>query len=581
MHLTHFSSNDRFMNTSHPTAATSKSTSSNTVLRDGLYRGAPAIAVAMVAVLLAGYGRWILPSKLPSTYSTALEEYRSEYDAAQAKQLTPAKLVELGSAIEICYSRLETLGYEIDEWERMQFLKGHIDKLRQLRSSTANEGMSNDTTRGGPNQDDGSQGGPSQDELDELGQQLSKCTEKYDKLVARLASVDSPNAIPVNLSLASKLLEKGYTPDEGESLIGTLQELRARATDNVELALALALLQYEKVWFDAERAGALPPSQAAFAEVSSILQGVPDELPEAQRLKAELMVFMQPESAREHAADLVATILQEQSLNENLSTVLLAHAIQGQWGEVRSLLSQKFAIASPAEQLKLRMETARSAMRLLFSQLSKVDGAWCSSSADGLQITIELYPSCRELNIFIWQAALQQAKVAESLPAELVEAILISSSSQRYLILAVANALKDAPEVAKNYLGFARQQDPQAIQRLASLIWWRFSTSPQVAEQYIDLQADESSSLAGASQSGKDLQESQAQLLGSLLDSALEFEESGLGWLALARTQLIQQKYEAAQASLEESRKTMGDNEVLTAMLKIASEGIQKSKSSN
>lgn len=564
------------MNTSHPTAATSKSHSSNTALRDGLYRGAPAILVAIAAVFLAGYGRWVLPSKLPTTYGASLEEYRNEYEAAESKKMPAAKLVELGSAIEICYSRLETLGHEVDEWERMQFLKGHIEKLQQLRSSSTHAALSNDADKNDPNQER-----HGQDDLDEIGQQLSKCTEKYDKLVARLASVDSPNAIPVNLSLASKLLKKGYSAEEGESLIDTLRELRAGATENAELALTLARLEYERAWFDAERAGALPPNQSAFAEIQAIMEDLPTKLPEAQRLNAELMVFLQPESARENAAELVATILQEQSLNDNLSTVLLAHATQGQWGEVRSLLSQKFAIATPEEQLALRIETARSTMRLLFSQLPEIDGAWCSSSADGLQITMELNPSCPELNIFVWQAALQQAKVADSLPAELVEAILISNSSQRYLILAVANALKAAPEVAKNYLGFARQQDPQAFQRLASLIWWRFSIRPPMEEEYIDLQASQPSSATEDSPKAQTRYDAQAEQLGSLLESALKLEENGLGWLALARIQLLQQKFEAAQGSLEKSRKIMGDNDVLMAMLKVATEEIKKSSSSN
>ncbi|MCR9296125.1 MAG: hypothetical protein NXI32_25695 [bacterium] len=519
-------------------------TASDSNWKESLYRGLPALAVACIAMLLVGYGKYILAPSLPARYESELESLRSQYNSGVE---STRRLLEIGSSIDLCYSRLESMGVARDAWERFQFTQDYVRQLKE-RAPTVE----------------------SPEDGDELKVQLSKFVDMQERMLARLSAPESPYAKQANLLAAKQLLSSDYQPVVAQSVRQGLEAvLKENGTDD-ELRLTLAQLAFEDAWWWAQRSGAFPPEPARLQTVSDYLRDLPLTEPEAAQLHLEWLAQTDAERAQQAAADMLQEIAEGRSLNDWLANAIVAHAIGGDWGNVRSLLSQKFALADPEEQLQLRKSVSKSCLRLLFSKLATDIADWRVQVEQGLRLAIELYPTAFEIHAFDWELARRHAGLESPLPEDLVEAIMISESSQRYLVLAMSNALRQLPNKATPYMQLAKQSDPFTVSRLANLVLWQNSTADASGSNDGEPDPAATAGVAQATASAEQAANRRAEVarLKPLLEDAVE-EDDAVGWLALGQLQLSAGELAAAKESLKKAEQVLGPSDLISAMLKM------------
>lgn len=480
--------------------------------KSGLYRGLPAIIVAAVAIALIGYGRWILPTRLPDRYARLLEEYRLEY--ADADKLDDAQLLRLASSMDICFSRLDAYGKDSGSlWSRVEFLGQHTRTLKQ-RLLRAEEGALKEA----------------------LEKQLGIFQDKHQKLIENLASDGSPHTQQANVWLVDQMLRNGFSLDQADAMIDRLEGLNA-ADPNDSYRSALADLYWERVWQVASEQGRLPPPIEELHKVQEQLSAM-EPADAISPLRMELQLQLAPQAALSAIqalppADAEVSILDEDAFR----LAVLKLAAEGDWLGLRALLASSFSEVSAEELSSVRTHLTRMILRPFFGALAKVDSGWCEESPKGLQLALELAPTVPEIMAFVWQLACQHAGREVTLSEELLETILTSESSQRYVVLALSNALRG--NSAANYLSFASSRDPSAIPRLAHIALWRTSLESQDDDQ----------------------------ALLSLLKEMASVEENATTWLALTRIQIRAEDYPQAASSLSRLEKILGEKTEVTRSL--------------
>ncbi|MEO8269889.1 MAG: hypothetical protein ABI557_09215, partial [Aureliella sp.] len=93
----------------------------------------PALAVGMCAFLLALYGTWWLPGRLPAQYSRALEQAQQQYQqiAERTKASGSQRLIDAAGNTDVIFSRLVDLEKNSPEryWQWAEFQQAHADLL--------------------------------------------------------------------------------------------------------------------------------------------------------------------------------------------------------------------------------------------------------------------------------------------------------------------------------------------------------------------------------------------------------------------------------------------------------------------
>lgn len=515
--------------------------------RESLRKGVPAFAVALAAFSFAAYGKWILPKQLPQTYEERLTEFQQRYDELPKNS---EESIRIGSSIAICYDRLERMGVEIEPWEKLEFYDKHLRRLTDLSLGENQGEVSND----------------SEDAQEDLEKQIADFQDRQLRLTERLASENSGYGRLANLKIARNLLDGDFSIARADQTISTLDKLLTESPDSTEsadLRLVLDMLRYESAWQKALATSTMPPdfsnlsSQThdvnlesnTVSEVAVSADSMRSATFELRNLERQLILSEKPSAT---ASELIDSVESSRTLESRFEEYLLAHACQGDWAKVRGLLGQRFALANKAEQTEMRTRLSSSFLRLFFSPLAKQDSAWVTASPAGLQLAMELNPAATEINSLLWELAIQHAQLDEKRDAitdELVEAILISDSSQRYAILALSNALRDALDPAQNYLDFAVKQDPNTIARIGSIALWQASVLPPESEIPVERLAE-------------------------LLDDNQDRDQSTYASLALARIQIRTGELDAASLTLDAIEQKSGETPPILAMRRLVLDAI-------
>lgn len=531
--------------------------------RENLRRGLPAVIVAVIALGLTAYGTWVLPAKLPARYADYLAEYQDAYAQAAAREPDDAsgeRLVELAGSIDLCMARLDSFGTEQDLWARAEFYRQHMGRLESLLTELGSSG-----------DDEADAGGATADAVDEdspraaLLNQLRDFREKYSGLVERLSADDSPYARQALLLQAERAVAGRFDAEATGGLIERLDRMLQDEPNDPQLLQLMVQLQYEAAWAKAAETGDFPPTSDDLANVLESVDRLPAtdamaplrvmlELERSPKKAIEIAEqwFSAAESASAAEASVEASVEASDSLEPaGLGGFVTAYATLGKWPELKRFLSGELSEATSTEQRqRIASQTAKSILRPFFSQLPAEQSAWCTDCWQGLDMAGELSPTSPELNALTWKLAMQHAERSSELADGLVEAIIIGQSNQRYLVLAISNAARGYPELANNYVGFAKQRDPQALSRVGNVILWRTNvgpTEPTLAEP-----------LAEA-------------CVGWLVAEP----NNPIARLALAKLELQLGRFEAAKQNLQAVEATLGKNATVDALLTVADRGLE------
>ncbi|MFK7735260.1 MAG: hypothetical protein AB8B50_04480, partial [Pirellulaceae bacterium] len=91
--------------------------------KESLYKGLPALIVAVLAIAVALYGKYGVGGRMPAYYQDQFQVASNQYSDLPDIDSTDAihSLLGLGGTLDICYSRLEIAGVTTDDWQRLTF----------------------------------------------------------------------------------------------------------------------------------------------------------------------------------------------------------------------------------------------------------------------------------------------------------------------------------------------------------------------------------------------------------------------------------------------------------------------------
>ncbi len=486
----------------------------------------PSVVVAVVAVALFGFGYGVLPGRLPTQYQSLLESYQSEY--LQAKSLDNRRLFRLASSIDLCFARLEAMGGVQGEalWQRADFYQSHAKELQARLEDFV---------------------GPV--ELREkVETQLAEFQNKHREIVETAAADDSPYFRDANLWLARRLLGSShYQDDAGKKLRERLsRSLEQRPADD-ECRIALTELLVEAAWRMKPTEPKLDVNLPTLRRALEVAQGITDKRSAKRvQLECEILVHLEPQRAIAASQGFVASEAKTGADTERLAPDIFIGCVRGDWRSVQTAVVKELSTGGEGERVQVfRRMWARAIGRLMVSKLSTADGKWCSACPQGLRLALQMDPAAEELSALTWQVAAQHAGAAESLPAVLVESLLIGDVQEfRYLVLAISNAIRQQPEDAKTYLGLAGSA---ALPVLANGAIWYVQHDDQHYEVWQEL----------------------------LEASVQQDAQLGVSWFALGVIKLRREQFAEAVQSLTRAEELLGKRPSIESMLDAAKERLQ------
>lgn len=402
--------------------------------------------VGVLACVLVAYGQWIQPYRLQSQYVSMAEGLEKEYGLAVGR--SDREQFELGSALDLCYERLNGLGpEEVGLWEKAQFYTEHAADLTQrLKAFEGDVEL-----------------------REKLVSQAAGFSAKSAELFVALSDQDSEHFRDANLWLAQRALDGGVNFLEIEQIISKLAECVRLDPEDTQVRMVLARVMVQQAWQSSLRELVYVPNQETLREAWKVANEAPGESADWLAFQLEILVHLDVQKALE-LVDSESTGLQD------VHGIQPVDCVRGDWERVEAVAFNQLkslGVEADEERRKLAVRTSRMISRMLLSKLPGADGAWCSRAPRAMKIASQLDPSSVEISSLLWRCAEQHAGLGNSVSPEFIESLLISHDSDlRFLVLALSNALRGLPEDAALYLGMASKSDPMLLERLAQLVIW-------------------------------------------------------------------------------------------------------------
>ncbi|MEZ6138412.1 MAG: hypothetical protein R3C53_26315 [Pirellulaceae bacterium] len=396
-----------------------------------VWRGLPAALVVVCSLAFVSYATFIQPDRLPPQYTRLLSEFQAKYEHADDIQ----EQFELGSSIDLCFQRLESMGSAVDEWQRAQFYDRHLKKL-QAGSHLVTQ---------------------SPDLSKQLKQQAAEFLAKRDQLFLEVANTGTSNFREANLWLVEQFFEETYHEETALRLTKAMQACLLNNDEDSECRIALTRLLIERAWYQGSRLLNLAADPALLAEALTQVNALSDSHhSERQQLQLQILVQVDVGTA-------VALANQITQADNDLAMLDLAACIRGEWQSVERKL-RTLANTSPSANRQRLSQAAKDIGRLLHSSLPSIDSKWCTRCPEAMRLVQRLDPAAPELSSLIWQAAMQHAGKSDDLSPALVETLLIDQTHEfRFLILAISSAIRGDVDVATNYLQIASRSTASVV----------------------------------------------------------------------------------------------------------------------
>ncbi len=568
----------------------------------------PALAVGLVAFLMAAYGTWWLPKRLPAQYARALEQAQQHYQqvAENARSSGSQRLIDAAGDMDVIYSRLIDLEKNSPDryWQWAEFQQAHAQRLNAALLDPALS-LS-----------------PSiRDRWTEQAQLFqSKSEEIFEQLSVRPSELQATAILHV--------AHRRYRHGLGELGVREADKLAAdvsKALDNTESAASEAIQVAAKLTTDEIDAGKLllvqlrieaawlgdAPSKLtcdmaqldqawALLETAQSQQHSTKHELEWYATRRLLMAMMGKPLNSENEMEIGAALKSAdrdatQDWKSQLAKLQLA-AIDGAWTEVADLLRSRIGTPEPAVTSGL----ARTICRLATSPLagampnragseaeagdvgpptaedsSRGDGGggkeskaskaaerqtasrWADDASSGVLLAAQLgahLPECSEL---LWECARLQAGQGTErplVPAAIPQAIMSGQSGWlKHSLAALSATLDGQASVAYSHLQLlSRSQDSPPL--VARVVLWRVQV----------LTAEQSASVGELNQQSLE----ELSRWRELLRGVVKLEpENGLNWFVLGTLQFQTGEFAAMRDSLGRASELLGDVPAIEQML--------------
>ncbi len=562
----------------------------------------PALAVGLSAFLLAVYGTWWLPRRLPAQYAQALEKAQQQYQQIADKSKTSGgqRLIDAAGNLNVIYSRLVDLEGNSPEryWQWAEFQLAHADRLNASLKDPALS-LSPSVREHWIEQAEHFQS-KSQEILEQLAVRPSELQARATLQVAHRKYHQGLAGFGVRE--ATKLAEEVTAAlDSANSATNSATRLTA---DEIEAGqLLLVQLQLEAAW-QKEARSSLTCDTARLDRAWGSLERFQSQHPNAAeqmqwQITRRLLLAFQGKDLQElenepeidnGVVDVGGSgAVSSEAWKSDLATLQLA-AIDGDWVGVANQLRSRTGSVEPAVSSGL----ARTICRLAVSPLAqrrateKMDSDESESESEGegegegegaddaerratlgdesqlgvllaVQLGMHL-PECSEL---LWECARLQAGQGSEhaqVPAAIPQSIMSGQSGWlKHSLAALSATLEGQATVARTHLQLLSRSrgNPPLVARVAL---WRTQM----------LSAGD----AAATSERNPQQMTELNQLRELLGSVVQLEpDNGLNWFVLGTLQFQTGELEDMRRSLDKARVLLGDVPAIEQMLG-AAEGI-------
>ncbi len=531
----------------------------------------PAVLVGCVSLLLAAYGQWLLPAKLPEQYASALQSATTDYATLTGNGSSPinASWTDSAGELDVIYSRLVSLehGQPQRYWQWAEFLAAHAVALRQRLADPATS--LRDEIRASV-QDQAEQfEGKSRKIFEQLSVGRSELRDAAFLHIAEedyrlgIAQFGIPNAASMSKRL-QELLKRDTTLPSGDPPSGASQATAASTGESeltgglsaTQLAAANLLwlnVQIEAAWRNSP-SSSLQLDQSLLPTLSELqVRWLPDppETPVQWFVLEKLLAAYRDGSVPDNsvAEQSFAQATSSADWQQQLAALELA-ALEANWQEVAFQLSSQKGRADQAVLAGL----ARTICRLACSPHARNNPDWCRQFDLGLVMAAQLAPHLPEFTELIWLCAQNQiaASMSTTLPTQIPEAIATGQSVWlKHSVFALAAAAEGKLDVAGTHLQLIRRAGGN-MSIVARTALWR--------TQSLALPTEDEALQAGGSE--------ELLRLEALLTAAAQQEpESGLNWFVLGTLQHRNQKKSEAISSLQKAQKLLGEVAAIKEML--------------
>ncbi len=557
----------------------------------------PAVAVGLTAFLLAVYGTFWLPRKLPMQYARALAQTQQRYQKLVEKPGGGGseRLIDTAGDMDVIYSRLVGLEGNSPEryWQWAEFQQAHADRLNGILQDPA-QSLSPAVRK----------------RWSEQAEQFhAKSHEILDQLALRPSELQAQSVLHVaQRKYRTGLGELGVR--EASSLAESLANMLAKAGVGEEAALTpqqiqearllLVQLQMEAAW-QTRPGSSLTYSAERLEKAWELLEGFREKTdggasghigqPNHSEWQATrgLLAAMTGRDLSEaltgddeaaakgtesKSVEAKSKFNSQLSWSEELSELQLA-AVDENWIEVTGPLGLRAGHLEAAVTSGL----ARTLCRLTVSPWE--DGA--EHTEAGVLLAAQLAPHLPETAELLWESARVLAGQGSDhvrVPARVTQTIMAGQSGWlKYSLAALSATLEDKPDVARTHLLLlGRAQGNTSL--VARVALWRSQVlsipemSNAVKEQTDKRPEGELNATSEAKLEAFQFGESQLRELAQLtelLNAAVQVEpKSGLNWFVLGTLQFRAGEFEAMQSSLSKAQELLGDVPAIEQMLEEA-----------
>ena len=550
----------------------------------------PAVAVGLTAFLLAVYGTFWLPGKLPTQYTRALEQTQQRYQQLTEKASGGGseRLIEVAGEMDVIYSRLVGLEGNSPKryWQWAEFQQLHSDRLNRIL------------------QDPSLSLPPAvrQRWAEQADRFQAKSHETLDQLALRPSLLQARSVLQVaKRKYREGVSEFGVTEARGlaDSLASVLAEVQAGvdqsgADRTAELTaqeihaarLLLVQLHIEAAWqiqpgssltCDAERLetawellqdyyprrAPLPGAGVLGGDTDG---GASSHIDGQWRATRGLLAAMtgrdldEPLPGGEQVAAKKRPLNSQRIWSDELARLQLA-ALNEEWSAMAGQLSMRAGHLDAAVTSGL----ARTVCRLVVSPFANA-----AEDADlAILLAAQLAPHLPETAELIWECArLQAGQESERvhLPDSVAQAMMAGQSGWlKHSLAALTATLEDKPNVASTHLQLLNRTQSNAS-LVARVALWRSQllAMPEAASDTAEQAETEPTE-------ERESRQRELKRLIELLNSAVQVEpESGLNWFVLGTLQFRAGEFDNTRTSLTKAQELLGQVPAIEQMLDAA-----------
>lgn len=437
----------------------------------------PSVLTGVLACVVALFGRFVLPAKLPERYAEHLQQSADEYGALSSASgmFGSSKLLAAAGQRDVIFERLVSLERGSPEryWEWTEFLIEHAELLRERLDDPASS-IQNDSRERFVEQANAFDA-KATDILEQLAvgdsqlrgvAVLKLSTRQYEAAMLKFGMLDATAMTerlrPVATTQVSPLSELQVA--EAQLLLVTLTvEAAWQQTTGSQLNYAPEFIQQAERWLNEfKQQGAdrtRPLEWAALARIIQIYNG----------------------NAAREAGNEAVRASRDTEWRSRLAELQLA-ACDAQWGDVEYLLP----VPTDKQSAPIGFALVRTLCRILCSEAARRDQEWASEQTQAIRLVGPWVAQLPEWSELLWESARvlasdgDAAEQVDVVPMHVAQQLMASGEP---LLVATLVALKGTIAVDDQLVDSGVSQltaTPGGMFLVSRVVLWRAQTASTV-----------------------------------------------------------------------------------------------------